>query len=322
MILRKFLTGGYDGTAQKLAGDASTRSYFRVREAEEQFVICKYNDASQNLNSFLKIVKILEENGIRVPRLIDEITDSGVVLQEDLGQESLHSSFAVLDSDDFFSYYEKAIDIIIKMQKIDQKKYKSSDFSSLSFDSEKLMYEVNFCCTYFIEKYLGQGAKKNQLKVVTDCYFKVAAYLEKHCNVFVHRDYHSKNLMIKEQELVVIDFQDARMGTIAYDLVSLLEDSYIPIPEQLKNKLYNCFESKAVIPYSKDEFSYLYRMTAIQRIFKAIGSFSYVFELKKDPKYLRYIDRSFSRLLVLLDEINESNTNSLKKSLKEIYYVG
>jgi aminoglycoside/choline kinase family phosphotransferase len=129
--------------------------------------------------------------------------------------------------------------------------------------------------------------------------------------------------MIKNGEQVVIDFQDARMGTPLYDFVSLLEDCYYQIDQTNKEKLiqyyYNEFFKKFDSKKSFSEFMYLYDMMAIQRIFKAIGSFAYIYADRKDLRYVKYIGYAFEKVRVIM--FSHDDFLKERKILSSLYYA-
>ena len=110
---------------------------------------------------------------------------------------------------------------------------------------------------------------------------------------FTHRDYHSRNLMVHNDQLVLLDFQDARMGPSQYDLASLLRDSYLPLPDSLVWELVDAFIQKkqelANIEIDREEFIRIFDLMSIQRNLKAIGTFGYQKNFKNNDRYMGYI---------------------------------
>ena len=124
--------------------------------------------------------------------------------------------------------------------------------------------------------------------------------------VLVHRDFHSRNLMIKSDELRMIDYQDSMLGTKLYDLVSLLEDTYFPLKHELKGELVEYFKSKIDLSdIGVDNFDSLYDFNSIQRIYKALGSFAYIYHTRDDDRYLKYMGVGVNRLSNLLSNYSE-----------------
>ena len=230
--------------------------------------------------------KVLAENGIRVPCLYDNLPEKGYYLQEDLGNITLIKRLASIDSDaQELHLYKKSIDLLSNLHKIPQDKYRKFSFTGNMFDEQKLQSEVEFTYKYFIEEQLNHRSKSDK-KVVLKGFQEINKDLAKEKMVVTHRDFHSRNIMVKEENLVVIDFQDARMGIPQYDLVSLLEDCYYQLGERNRNVLKEYYlEQFSEIKkwQSKEKFEYLYDLSILQRTFKAIGSFSYLFIEQKRP---------------------------------------
>src|SRR6185312_7113829 len=120
-----------------------------------------------------------------------------------------------------------------------------------------------------------------------------------------HRDYHSRNLMIKLGKVRVIDFQDARMGAIQYDLVSLVHDSYVDLNEQMRTQILDYYINQAndrrAQPIERAQFDSIFRLQMIQRCFKACGSFASFFNMREDTRYLKYLGPTIKKVSETLD---------------------
>ena len=140
--------------------------------------------------------------------------------------------------------------------------------------------------------------------------------------VLTHRDFHSRNIMVKEKEFIMIDFQDARMGIPQYDLVSLLEDSYYDIMEENKKALIQYyFDSLSCEIHEQGNFLTfydLYKDMLLQRAIKAIGSFSYIYELRKDVRYIKYIGHTLEKIRKTM--MDDERYTSLRLLLSKYYY--
>ena len=163
----------------------------------------------------------------------------------------------------------------------------------MKFDVEKLMWEMDFMLEHFIE-----GTQQNNLKAATRK--EIRKQLTALCTLlagqtpwFTHRDYHSRNLMVHNDGLVLLDFQDARMGPSQYDLASLLRDSYLPLPDALVWELVDAFiqkkQERENHTIDREEFIRVFDLMSIQRNLKAIGTFAYQKKIKNNDRYMRYI---------------------------------
>lgn len=307
----------------RLTGDASTRRYFRVLLRDEgrknYLVVCLMDSFSgaPGEHDFLSVQEILKSKKVRVPEIIDHDLSSGYILQEDLGDQTLllelsHSR----SSDEELKIYENAIDNIVKMHQIKVSDYRDHIFSQREFDREKFLYEFRFMVEHFLEKYLNQTLSKSEKLILENGFDFVIEELLKRDKVFTHRDYHSRNLMIKEGDMVVIDFQDARLGPVVYDLVSLLEDSYYQVTEENKAKLIEQYAREMNIDWK--DYQRAYDLMVVQRTLKAIGSFTYIYNSREDNRYLKYVGFAFEKVrstLVKFPELYE-----FRELISKIYY--
>jgi N-acetylmuramate 1-kinase len=310
---------------ERLSGDASTRRYYRIRTDLDSYVVCLDNPQKDpNVkNEFIQIQKIFKKEKVRVPGVYHILREKGYILEEDLGDKTLLKELAgVVKKKDERLLYEKSIEEMINIHSINYENYPEQTFSKLSFDVPKLMYEVNFSIDYFLKGFLTYKGDEKIDKILEKEFYEISQRIAKERKVVTHRDYHSRNIMIKEGQQVIIDFQDARLGIPQYDLASLLDDCYYKIDEENKNflkKLYwENFAKPNVKISSYEDFEILYDYVAIQRIFKALGSFAFIYKQRKDERYLKHIGYSFENLRTFLSKYKR--LNSLKTILSELYY--
>lgn len=308
-----------------LAGDGSTRCYWRLSFGSDSVVMCI--DESENRQTMVKnmmgVQKAYQQNRVRVPEVYDYDYELGYILQEDLGDRAFAQTLSQVSSvAEEYALYQKILDQLILIHGISSERYEKQAFTQMSFDVEKLMWEVNFTLTHFIKGHLGIELSDKDKALILDSFSGICEKLASAKHVVTHRDFHSRNIMCKEKEFVIIDFQDCRMGIPQYDLVSLLDDCYFKLhPEnhaRLKRYYWDKFMSQRALQGSWDEFIYLYDMMAIQRIFKALGSFGYISKTKNNPKFIRYIGYSFENLRTIL--YKHSQLSPLRKTLAGLYY--
>jgi len=182
---------------------------------------------------------------------------------------------------------------------------------------------MEFTKKYFLKMYLGLDVTTPGVEALYKKLYDMCYMISNEPRVLVHRDYHSRNLMIKNGEQIVIDFQDARMGTPLYDLVSLLEDCYYQLDSNNKEKLihyyYETYFQKIDSSKNFEQFMYLYDMMAIQRVFKAIGSFAYIYADRKDLRYVKYIGYAFEKVRALM--LSHEEFSKERKILSSLYYA-
>lgn len=310
----------------KLTGDASTRRYYRIHAESDTFVVCldeplKDDKAEPN---FVKLQRVLHQEGVRVPLIFDKDLSVGYLLEEDLGDQTFIKEIAkIKTAEEEYKFYKEAIDLIVNFHKIDTNKYQGETFTELAFDTAKLFQEMEFTKKYFLSKLLAVNVEDPAVLKLYAKLLEICELLSNEKRVLVHRDYHSRNLMFKNGEQVVIDFQDARMGTPLYDLVSLLEDCYYDLTAEnrtaLKKYYFDTFYKNFDPAKSYDEYLRLYDLMSIQRVYKAIGSFAYIYADRKDIRYLKYIGFAFEKIRKIMS--NHQDLLEAKKVLAGIYYA-
>lgn len=308
----------------KLVGDASTRRYFRIITRNNKYIVCLSNPVAnreQNEN-FLRVQNSLHKQNIAVPMLYDVVLDKGYFLQEDLGDLTLLKRLGDTDSaEEEFKLLEIAIDEMIKIHSTNESQANSAS-AGLLFDLKKLMYEVNLTTDNFVNGYLKAKLTDIEQAAIESSFIKICTKLSSELMVLTHRDFHCRNIMIKDGSQYLIDFQDARMGIPQYDLVSILEDNYYSFSvvnkESIKDKYWNEFVKKSSLQESREKFNELYDFMAIQRIYKALGTFGGIYSLRNDDRYLKYIGFSFERLRKKLRKYEEFK--ELRSIITGYYY--
>lgn len=325
-ISKQLLSDDVVENIEKLTGDASTRKYYRIWTTTTSYVACLDNptvDPGEE-PSFLKLQRVLHDEKVRVPLIFDKDLGTGYILEEDLGDVTYLKEIAqISNKEEEFEFYKKAIDLMATIHKVDTSKYKDEFFTKMAFDTEKLFAEMEFTKKYFLKMYLGLDVTTSGIEALYKRLYDMCYTLSNEPRVLVHRDYHSRNLMIKNGEQIVIDFQDARMGTPLYDLVSLLEDCYYQLDDSNKKRLiqyyfktyFQSFDSSK----SFEQFMYLYDLMAIQRVFKAIGSFAYIYADRKDLRYVKYIGYAFEKVRLIM--LSHEDFSKERKILSSLYYA-
>jgi len=316
-ILSTFSSFGFSEklSVKKLAGDASSREYYRVAHvaqdnAELSYVLqCaeSFDEKKLSTHSFLSAQKLFSFAGVRVPQVIAVNGVRGWILLEDLGDRTLQDEPSEHG-------YSNALNIILLIAKNLQlqsgvlpEDLKNAPHFLWAFDFEKLNWEMTYTAEHFFES-LAKTSKDEFLSLTQ----LNSHYLSSRPRFFVHRDFHSRNIMSHKNELCVIDFQDARMGPATYDLVSLLWDPYVRLSEKLQNKLTAQFFDKLLAEklidlVEKPEFeTEMYRMI-VQRMLKAIGSYASFYVLKEKTNYLNSIEPALHSACWALETLIDKN---------------
>ncbi len=316
----------------KLPGDASTRRYYRLWTKEKSFVMMKmepFTEHGMQLD-FLTLQKHLMMNGIDVPAVLDVDPARGLILLEDLGDVTLLRLLQDVSTPEVErDLYEQVIDSLVDLQLQASPKEGSPDLAAfkLFFNHEKLMWEMNFTIEHFYKTYLAREFTDRDMKIMVNRLSEFCQTLADEPVVFTHRDFHSRNIMATpiskdENRLVMIDFQDGRMGPAQYDLASLLKDSYYQLEDEQVRRLVDYYivrrESLSGIKIDRDHFWRIFDLMSVQRNFKAIGSFASFLNRRGNPGYLKYIGNTFENIRRTLLKYPEYS--DLREVLFHYYY--
>jgi len=286
-----------------LAGDASNRRYYRIIHSDSSSVLMRWDPFDPTKYPFLSVQKHFDRNGIRVPQIIAMEPESGLILLEDLGDLTLERKFwENQKSEGTQAFYRLAMDELIRIHfKSTFDKGHDCTAFHIQFDTAKFLWEMNYAKENLLKGILDFKFKTDVEQELDDVFKDICIKLDQEPKFISHRDYHSRNLMIKLDEMCVIDFQDARLGPIQYDLVSLLKDSYIQMPEEMSDELikYYLEQAKPFLGknFSKDAFDNIYSVQSIQRCFKACGSFASFYQQREDRRYLKYLSGTLKKVL-------------------------
>lgn len=267
----------------QLTADASTREYFRIGWNDGTAIACVYPEpfdpADQN---YLDVTRLFQISGLPVAAIYDFDGEFGIIVQEDLGDLVLRDVMIAAKPAPRERLLDEAISIIARIQTATDHAYETGSIASrLKFDREKLLWELNFFKVNYFETYLRKPLSDADDRRLSAEFDELATELETFASVLCHRDFHAANLMIDPQgKMRIIDHQDARIGSAAYDLVSLLLDRITEPPsrEWLAEKRRYFLEVRRKLGLPKldeEEFAYEFRMQTIQRCLKAAGTFSY-----------------------------------------------
>jgi N-acetylmuramate 1-kinase len=267
----------------QLTQDASTREYFRVMWRGETAIACVYPEPfAAAEQSYLDVTNLFTRVELPVARILDFDEALGVILQEDLGDRILRDELVEADPSQRENLTLRAIAMIPKIQAATKMSFELGSVASrLRFDTEKLMWELDFFKTHYFTTYKGQPLSPEMDEALTAEFVDLSTVLESKARVLCHRDFHAANLMLdSEDNLRIIDHQDARIGSVAYDLVSFLLDRVTepPTAEWLAEKRQVFLEERERIGLEKiesDLFAEEFRLQTVQRCLKAIGTFSF-----------------------------------------------
>ncbi len=304
-IRREFHPGFNHYNVSKLIGDASSRQYFRyVTDSQESFILAAYPEAFDPSHfSYQQIYSLLSDIGIPVPRILHVDGELGIVLQEDLGNVTLQRHFLKAEAGERRRRLGDAIGYIERIQ-VEGSQRVRPDFEAakLAFDEEKLNWEFSFFARQYLRNYRGREESKNSPLLAE--FGRIAEELAASPRVLCHRDYLIRNLMLKDEALYVIDFQDARWGPATYDLVSLLKDSIELNPAEVDQHI-ETYLSRTDPGLTREEFRRQFHLMSIQRLVKALGTYAYQVIVRENFIYEQYMAGSLHRTQMALEEVPE-----------------
>jgi len=286
---------------ERLEGDASDRSYFRISLKSDagqknihSLIIMQLKEPVLDAETdFTRVLKFLRDLALPAPELFYYDVRKGLLFLEDCGTKTLEDQLNAFPQEKT-QLYRQAVELLVYMQCRATNSIDSTcPAYNLKFDVKKLMWEFSFMLDNYVDELcaspLDSLARKELIETFTPICESLAA--EKVC--FTHRDYHSRNLMFNQKGLVLIDFQDARMGPCQYDLVSLLRDSYVQIDDVLTDELVDFYiqlkEKEEGRKVDREKFGQIFDEMSIQRNLKAIGTFAYQSIKKNNNRYRGFI---------------------------------
>lgn len=299
--LEKVLQGAQFSLAPASA-DASFRRYFRVTLPDRTMIVMDAPPAHENCEPFLHVAEIFAAAGVHVPRVIAQDLAQGFLLLTDLGNTTYLEALNEATAPDL---YRDAMDALIRIQQ------SSRPGVFPAYDATLLTREMRLFPEWYVVKHLGTTLDDKQQTVLQQAFDGLNRNILAQGQVYVHRDYHSRNLMVCDDNPGILDFQDAVYGAITYDLVSLFKDAYIRWEEeQVLDWVVRYWEKarKAGLPVPQDisEFYRDFEWMGVQRHLKVLGIFARLYHrdgkdgyLKDLPLVMDYLRRACDRYIEL-----------------------
>jgi N-acetylmuramate 1-kinase len=300
-----------------LTGDASDRRYYRVLVKDARPIVLAMHAGAIDFDAmpFVSIARLLAAVPLPVPRILHHSNELGVLGLEDLGDVTLQAHLGAASPAEHAALYRQAVTLIVRMQQRAEE-LRSDEYPPyrIAFDVEKLTWELEFFVKHYLLAYKGATLSDAEREQLRREWSAIVEELAGEPRVLCHRDYHSRNLMLHDGQLYMIDFQDARMGPDTYDLASLLRDSYVDLTAPQVDELIAFFLALKGLSGLQEEFRRRFDLMALQRNLKALGTFGYMTTSRNNTVYIQYIPRTlayvkanlaryprFERLRALLD---------------------
>ena len=278
----------------------SDRRFYRICWSPEQtLILVKYNLEREENRHYVEIAQFLAQHGIRAPRIYFHDPEEGLIWIEDLGERDLFSyreeTWLVRRA-----FYESALDEILKLHRLPE--------SICEEMRERLPAEFNAALylweqSYFFENCLGRYFKIDNDEVATlsasPVLSEIAERLGAQPRLLVHRDFQSQNIMMRNGQAYLIDFQGMRPGLAQYDLASLLYDPYVDLGDGERDELLAYYCGGKV----SDDFRETLRLCAMQRLMQALGAYGYLGLVKGHEHFLQHIPAAMKSLCAIVSAL-------------------
>jgi aminoglycoside/choline kinase family phosphotransferase len=290
---------GPGAATAEVAGDASTRRFFRVtpREGGLTSILIVHGEPLPPDAPLFSNHRILSAIGAPVPAILASDAPNGLVLVQDFGDLSLQKRVtATSGPGDAPSLYAGCCDLIVLMQELAPGAMRPDDFAARhALDRDRFLFELGHFETHFIRGLRGLEPGASEAALLHAFFEELAGACDRLPRVYCHRDYQSRNILVREDgRLGLIDFQDARMGPYVYDAASLLRDSSLDLEAGLVSEMLARLSraSNTALAIGPEEFRRDFDRMALQRNIKDLGTFGYMATVRGRPDYLAYVPRT------------------------------
>jgi len=284
---------------ETLAGDASTRRFHRLFLAGGGTrIVMDYGVPFEGETDDVRLARIFQRATLPVARVISVLPEAGALVLEDLGDDTFESALARLPSGDSaarHALYRSAVSLACDIALQGTESLAQSERASgPALDEERFLFEMRFFVEHYVGSYLGRPDVGAELREGLESLARAAA---SHPRVLCHRDYHSRNIMIRPGgELSMVDIQDARWGPDTYDLASLLRDAYVDLNESAVDDLFDLYRRQLAGSVDQAKLRERFDVTSAQRMIKALGTFGYQIAVLGRERYRSAIPRTVERL--------------------------
>jgi len=286
---------------EPIAGDASTRRFFRLRLADRTVVLMDYGSPFEEQTDDVRLHRVFRDAGLPVAEILAVAPEPGCLVLEDLGDRSLESALAgATEAEDRFDLLVRAGDLARTVAVRGTPVLAGSDRSrGPALDEPRFRFEMDFFLEHFAAGRFGAGGPPSGLRAALHALAAVAA--ETPAPVMCHRDFHSRNLLLRaDGSLAMVDIQDARWGPDSYDLASLVRDAYVEIDDSWVDRLVAAYLDGHPSPPPAEPFRRRFDIVSAQRMIKALGTFGYQSSILGRDRYLEGVPRTLRRLRDLL----------------------
>jgi aminoglycoside/choline kinase family phosphotransferase len=310
----KLILGEIPFSITPVVGDASFRQYHRLLYSGLTRIVMDAPPDKESIHAFITVSRLFREHGIKTPLVHHADETLGFAILDDFGDQLFLNQ---LTESTHNPLYQSALTTLINLQKIPT----SQAISLPPFDKQHCLNELHLFNQWFLEAYLGLTLTTVEKRLINQTFEWLSDAMVQHPRVIVHRDYHSRNIMILDTspsqeddhsnansiDLGIIDFQDAMTGSFTYDLVSLLKDCYVQLPtDQIKSLLAYFYDHSTVAQqWHKPDFIRAFDDCGLQRHLKVLGVFSRLYLRDGKSGYLKDLPLTLHYVLSCLETYEE-----------------
>jgi N-acetylmuramate 1-kinase len=300
----------------------SDRKFYRVQcSSDQQLILVKYNLEREENRHYVQIANFLAQHGIRAPKIYHHDPEEGLIWLEDLGERDLYSyrreSWLVRRS-----FYESALDEVAKLHRLpDSVSVQMRQHLPAEFNAALYLWEQNYFFENCLGRYFKVDKKTTEELAALPALREIAQRLDSLPRVLVHRDFQSQNIIVRNGQAYLIDFQGMRPGLPQYDLASLLFDPYVDLSNDERDELleYYCAQGPGDRLASAAQFQTTLKMCVMQRLMQALGAYGFLGLVKRHRNFLQYIPVAMKSLRATVGGI--SGLQSLETFLGQLSRV-
>lgn len=297
---------GEGAVVEPLTGEASDRAFFRLSLPGMTPLVAMVHPEPFRLEDlpWFHHARFLREIGAPVPAIVGSWPGEGILLVQDLGDQTLARALEHATEKRRHFLYRQAVQIIVSLQQ-EGTPALTPDLPAAraALDTDRFLFELRFFHQHYVQELMGDPLGKAESARLEEWFVELASKAAAGRQVLCHRDFHSRNLMLRGDRLYMVDFQDARMGPWLYDLASLLRDSYVDLPEDLVQEMTEFFLEAVEeaggswsASMTRQDVDRELQITSLQRNIKAVGTFAHQAVVRGNRSYLPCVPRTLANV--------------------------
>ncbi|MHA3771890.1 aminoglycoside phosphotransferase family protein [Verrucomicrobiota bacterium sgz303538] len=293
---------------EPLEKGGSDRKFYRIQMGvERSLILAKYGDQRDENRHYVAIARFLHEVGVRVPEVYFHDEAEGLIWMEDLGERDLWS-YREEAWPTRRALYQSTLDQVLVLHTSAHLAYETASSApklQIEFNAELYRWEQNYFMENCLGRFFGLSGSDLDERCCRARLDEIAEQLAKLPRCFVHRDFQSQNIVIKDGAAALIDFQGMRPGLVQYDLASLLYDPYVPLTSEERAELleYYLAQWRDLGGDVPENFAEVYDLCAMQRLMQALGAYGFLGLVKDRPDFLQHIPVALPSLHEVLGRI-------------------